>query len=39
VYWAEALRDQLPELDARAAEDICAVEKVKMALVDWGEAL
>jgi chromosome segregation ATPase len=39
VYRAEALRDQPPELDAQAAEDISAVERVKMALVDQDEAL
>jgi predicted nucleic acid-binding Zn-ribbon protein len=39
MYWVEALRDQLPELDAQAAEDISSVEKVKTALVDPDEAL
>jgi chromosome segregation ATPase len=39
VYRAEALRDQPPELDAQAAEDIPAVERVKAALVDRDEAL
>jgi chromosome segregation ATPase len=39
VYRAEALRGQLPELDAQAAEDISAVERVKAALVDRDEAL
>jgi hypothetical protein len=39
VYRAEALRDQPPELDAQAAEDAPAVERVKAALVDRGEAL
>jgi chromosome segregation ATPase len=39
VYRAEALRDQLPELDAQAAEDVSAVEWVKAALVDQDEAL
>jgi chromosome segregation ATPase len=39
VYRAEALRDQLPKLDAQAAKDISAVEWVKMALVDRDEAL
>jgi chromosome segregation ATPase len=39
VYRAEALRDQLPELDAQAAEDVSAVERVKTALVDRDEAL
>jgi chromosome segregation ATPase len=39
VYRAEALRDQLPELDAQAAEDFSAVERVKTALVDRDEAL
>jgi hypothetical protein len=29
VYRAEALRDQLPELDTQAAEDFSAVERVK----------
>jgi hypothetical protein len=35
----EALRDQLPELDAQAAEDVSAVERVKTTLVDRDEAL
>jgi hypothetical protein len=39
VYRAEALRDQPPELDAQAVEDIPAVERVKAALVDRDEAL
>jgi chromosome segregation ATPase len=39
VYRAEALRDQLPELDTRAMEDVSAVERVKTALVDRDEAL
>jgi hypothetical protein len=39
VYRAEALRDQPPELDAQAAEDISVVKRVKTALVDWDEAL
>jgi chromosome segregation ATPase len=39
VYRAEALRDQLPELDTQAAEDVSAVERVKTALVDRDEAL
>jgi hypothetical protein len=39
VYRAEALWDQPPELDAQAAEDIPAIERVKAALVDWYEAL
>jgi hypothetical protein len=39
AYRAKALRDQLPELDAPAAEDISAVERVRTALVDWDEAL
>jgi hypothetical protein len=39
VYRAEALRDQLPELDAQAAEDVSAAERVKTALVDRDEAL
>jgi hypothetical protein len=39
VYRAEALWDQLPELDAQAAEDVSAVERVKMVLVDRDEAL
>jgi hypothetical protein len=34
VYRAEALRDQPPELDAQAAEDVLTVERVKAALVD-----
>jgi hypothetical protein len=39
VYRAEAMRDQPPELDAQAAEDVPAVERVKAALVDRDEAL
>jgi chromosome segregation ATPase len=39
VYRAEALRDQLPELDAQAAEDVSMVERVKTALVDRDEVL
>jgi hypothetical protein len=39
VYRAEALRDQLLELDAQAAEEVSTVERVKTALVDWDEAL
>jgi hypothetical protein len=39
VYRAEALRDQPPELDAQAAEDVSAVERVKAVLVDRDEAL
>jgi hypothetical protein len=39
VYRAEALQDQPPELDAQAAEDVPAVERVKAALVDRDEAL
>jgi chromosome segregation ATPase len=39
VYRAEALRDQLPELDTQAAEDVSVVERVKTALVDRYEAL
>jgi hypothetical protein len=39
VYRAEALRDQPPEQDAQAAEDVSAVERVKTVLVDRGEAL
>jgi hypothetical protein len=39
VYRAEALRDQPPELDAQAAKDVPAIERVKAALVDWDEAL
>jgi hypothetical protein len=39
VYLAEALRDQPPELDAQAAEDVSAIERVKTALVDRDEAL
>jgi DNA repair exonuclease SbcCD ATPase subunit len=39
VYRAEALRDQPPELDTQAAEDVSAVEKVKIALVDRDEVL
>jgi hypothetical protein len=39
VYWAEALRDQPPELDTQPAEDVSAVKRVKTALVDRDEAL
>jgi chromosome segregation ATPase len=39
VYRAEALRDQLPELDGQAAADVSAGERVKMALVDRDKAL
>jgi chromosome segregation ATPase len=39
VYRAEALRDQLPELDAQAAEDVSVVERVKTTLVDRDAAL
>jgi chromosome segregation ATPase len=39
VYRAELLRDQPPKLDAQAAEDVSAVERVKTALVDRDEAL
>jgi hypothetical protein len=39
VYRAEALRDKPPKLDAQAAEDVSAVERVKTALVDRDEAL
>jgi chromosome segregation ATPase len=39
VYCAKALRDQPPELDTQAAEDVSAVERVKNALVDRDEAL
>jgi hypothetical protein len=34
VYRAKALRDLPLELDAQAAEDVSAVERVKMLLVD-----
>jgi chromosome segregation ATPase len=39
VYRAEALQDQLLELDAQAVEDVSVVEKVKVTLVDRDEAL
>jgi chromosome segregation ATPase len=39
VYRAEALLDQPLELDAQAAEDVSAVERVKTTLVDRDEAL
>jgi hypothetical protein len=39
VYRVEALRDQPPALDAQAAEDVPAVERVKAALMDRDEAL
>jgi chromosome segregation ATPase len=39
VYRAGTLQDQLLELDARAAEDVFVVEKVKTVLVNRDEAL
>jgi chromosome segregation ATPase len=39
VYQAEALQNQLPELDTQAAEDVSRVERMKTALVDRDEAL
>jgi chromosome segregation ATPase len=39
VYRVEALRDQPPVLDAQAAEDVSAVERVKTTLTDRDEAL
>jgi chromosome segregation ATPase len=39
AYRAEALRDQLLELDAQTAEGASAVEKVRTALVDQDEGL
>jgi hypothetical protein len=39
VYRVEALRDQPPELDAQAVEDVPAGERLKTALVDRDEAL
>jgi chromosome segregation ATPase len=39
VYRAEALRDQLLELEAQTAEGTSAVEKVRTTLVDRDEAL
>jgi hypothetical protein len=39
VYRVEALRDQPLEQDARAAEDISVVKRVKTALVDRDEVL
>jgi hypothetical protein len=39
VYRAEALWDQPLELDAQAAEDVPAIERVKAALVDQDEVL
>jgi chromosome segregation ATPase len=38
-YRAEVMRDQLLELDARAAKDTSAVEKVRTALLERDEAL
>jgi hypothetical protein len=38
VYRAEALRDQLPELDGQATGDVSAGERVKMVLVDRDKA-
>jgi chromosome segregation ATPase len=38
LYRADALRDQPPELDAQAAEDVPAVDRLKTALVDRDEA-
>jgi chromosome segregation ATPase len=39
AYRAEALRDQLLELEAQTAEEASTVEKVRTALVDRDEAL
>jgi hypothetical protein len=39
VYQVEALLDQPPEQDAKAAEDASAVEKVRTALVERDDAL
>jgi chromosome segregation ATPase len=39
AYRAEALRDQLLELEAQTVEGACAVEKVRTVLVDRDEAL
>jgi hypothetical protein len=33
------MQDQLLELDAQAAEDASAVEKVRTTLLEWDEAL
>jgi chromosome segregation ATPase len=39
AYRAEALRDQLLELEAQTAEGASAIKKVRTALVDRDEAL
>jgi chromosome segregation ATPase len=39
AYQAEALRDQLLELEAQTAEAASAIEKVRIARVDQDEAL
>jgi chromosome segregation ATPase len=39
AYRAEALRDQLLELEGRPTEGAFAVEAVRTTLVDWDEAL
>jgi regulator of replication initiation timing len=39
VLRAEALRDQLPELDSQPAEDVSAVKRVKTVLMDQDEVL
>jgi regulator of replication initiation timing len=38
-YQVKAMRDELLEQDARAAEDASAVAKVRTALLEWDEAL
>jgi hypothetical protein len=39
AYWAEALRDQLLELEGQSTEGASAVETVRIALVDRDKAL
>jgi chromosome segregation ATPase len=39
AYWAEALRDQLLELEGQPTTRASAVERVRMALIDRDEAL
>jgi phage shock protein A len=38
-YRVEAMRDELLEQDARAAEDASTVTKVRTTLLEWDEAL
>jgi chromosome segregation ATPase len=38
-YRAEALRDQLMELEGQATTCPSAIERIRTALIDWDEAL